>query len=473
MKVLFASYEIYPLAKVGGLADVAGTLPKYLKKLGIDIELVMPFHKAIKVNNIKKAGFKIRSENMGKKYTFDVFETVLPGSDVKVYLLKNDKLIDSDDVYGGSDLALQSMAFCDAVASMTKIIKPDLLHVNDWQSALAPAYIKAFHKGKPFTLLSIHNLGYQGNFPYKYFKLSGLPKSFFTKDGLEENGEISFLKAGILFSDMINTVSATYSKEIQTEEYGWNLAKYLRKRKKNLKGILNGIDYIENDPATDIRIPSNFTADDPNNKAVCKEALQKELGLPVNSKIPMLGLISRLVTQKGLDLIETISDDLFKMNLQLVVLGTGDEHFENFFKEAAVKHPDKVSAKITFNIDLAQKIYAASDYFLMPSMYEPCGLGQMFAMRYGTIPIVRYTGGLKDTVIEYNGRTRTGNGFGFTNYKERALLKAIKRATGFYEKPSWPKLVNNAFNTNCSWDKSAKKYLKLYNLTANDREEAN
>lgn len=473
MKILFASYEIYPLAKVGGLADVAGTLPKYLKNSGVDIELVMPFHKNIRIDNLKKASFKIDTRHMNKKYIFEVFETFLPKSNVKVYLLKNDKLIDSDDIYGGSNLGLQAMAFCDAIATMTEKIRPDLLHVNDWQTALAPVYIKTFYKIRPATLLSIHNLGYQGNFPYEYFKLSGLPGSLFNKDGLEENGEISFLKAGIIFSDMINTVSSTYAKEIQTEEYGWNLAKYLRKRKKRLKGILNGIDYIENNPETDRRIPANFSANNLSNKIICKKALQKELGLPINAAIPILGLVSRLVTQKGLDLIEAISEDLFKMDLQLVILGTGDEHFENFFKKASVKYPDKVAARITFNIELAQKIYAASDFFLMPSMYEPCGLGQMFAMRYGTIPIVRYTGGLKDTVMEYNGRTRKGNGFGFSEYRQGSLLKAIKRATGFYGKPSWPKLVRNAFDTNCSWDKSAKRYLKLYNLTAKAREEAN
>ena len=473
MRVLLASYEVYPLAKVGGLADVAGTLPKYLRRLGVDIQLVMPFHKSLKAEEIASTGFKVHTSHMKVDYVFDVFETLLPGSDIRVFLLKNDALIDSDDVYGGSDLAIQAMAFCDAVACFSETIEPDIIHANDWQTALIPAYMKAFYEESAVaTLLSIHNLGYQGNYPAEYFEISGLPDVFFTENGLAENGELSFLKAGVIFSDAISTVSPNYSKEIQTDEYGWNLASHLRHRKNVLTGILNGIDYEGNNPETDKRLPANYTSKNPANKSICKKDLQKELGLPVREDIPLLGLVSRLVAQKGLDLIEKVSEELFKLNIQLVVLGTGDKHFESLFKEMSVKYPDKLAARLTFDADLAQRIYAGSDFFLMPSMYEPCGLGQMFAMRYGTIPIVRYTGGLKDTVNEYNDLFKRVNGFGFDNYRASSLLKAIKRATGFYGRPSWPKLVENAFSTDCSWDKSAEEYFNLYNLTAK-REEAN
>lgn len=467
MKILFVSYEVYPLAKVGGLADVAGSLPKYLEKEGVRVQIAMPFHKKLKADFIENTGLVITTKHLPEKYSFEIYKTSLPGSSAPVFLFKNDQLIDSEEVYGGTDLALQAIAFSDAVVKFAETLEPDLLHVNDWQPALIPAYIGAFYDGKPKTLLTIHNLGYQGEFDKDYFHKTGLPEKLWEEGKAVKNGAFNFLKTGIVTASAISTVSPTYAKEIQTPEYGAGLDETLRPLKDRLFGILNGIDYSEYNPATDKRIPVNFDINSLEKKRQNKIALQKELGLPITD-VPVIGLISRLVEQKGFDLIEAAAEKILGNDLQFVVLGTGEERYERLFKSLDERFPEKVSANITFNVDLAQKIYAGSDMFLMPSRYEPCGLGQMFAMRYGTIPVVRFTGGLRDTVREFNPETLEGNGFGFEEYNPDELIRAIERAIKIYENNAlWKQLMSNAMNTDCSWDKSAREYIKLYKHVLN------
>ncbi len=471
MRVLFAAYEIFPFAKVGGLADVAGALPKFLDKSDLDIELVMPYHTGIKGEGIRTAGFQVSTTFVEKGYTFDVFEGELPDSKVRVYFLKNEELMDSPDVYGGKNLGLQAMAFCDAVVSLSKRSSYDIVHMNDWQTALVAPYLKAVNDDSPATLFTIHNLGYQGDFSPDYFYMSGLPESFFTYEGVLHYGKFNFLKAGLIYSDILNTVSKAYADEIQTEEYGAGLQEVLKLRSDSFYGVLNGIDYDIYDPSKDPRLPASFSSDAPEGKAQCKKQLQEELGLEP-SDAPVIALISRLVHQKGLDILSDITEKIVELGAQLIILGTGDSHFEEFFKNASFRFPGSVSANILFDAGLAQRIYGGSDMFLMPSLYEPCGLGQMFSMRYGTVPVVRYTGGLKDTVTEFNENTKKGNGFGFTDYNGKALLEAISRAMSTYcRKEYWEMIVKNAMTTDCSWNRSASEYIELYKLSVKKRKE--
>lgn len=464
VKILMVSYEVYPLAKVGGLADVVGSLPEYLVKRGIDVQIVMPYHRIVdkKAEYIEKADLILHTNELKQKYTFEVYRTHLKAGNVPVFLLKNDELIDSDDVYGGHDLGLQALAFSDAVFQLSKSLNPDIVHCNDWQTGMIPVFIKTYSgDAMPRTLLTIHNLGYQGTFDEYYFELSNLPEQYWEKGYLSTGGMLNFLKSGIVFSDFVSTVSPTYADEIKTEEYGMGLNVLLSGLGDRLVGIINGIDYVEYNPETDKRIPANFSLEDLTGKKDCKVSLQKELGLPAR-KSAVVGLISRLVDQKGLDILAEAAEDLLSNDLQLVVLGTGEERYEKLFKELAEKYPEKVSANILFDINLAQKIYAGSDMFLMPSKYEPCGLGQMFAMRYGTVPVVRFTGGLKDTVKEFNSNNGTGNGFGFYAYSSLELKKAVERALITYNSDNWIAVVKNAMKTDCSWENSAGEYEKLY-----------
>lgn len=479
MKVAFVSYEVYPFAKVGGLADVAGALPKALKKLGVDVKIFMPKH-GIVDKNAEKAGVGLEKVASSISVPFiqgggtvDLYRSTLPKSDVEVYFIWNPDYFNFEEVYGAPDLGKQAAFFtCSVFAALKELDwKPDVIHANDWQTGLLPVYLKTNLREDPFfrdvkTLYTIHNLGYQGVFPREYLGVAGLPEYLFNIDALEFYGQINYMKGGLVFSDLINTVSPTYAEEIQTPEYGAKLEGVLRSRSEHLYGVLNGIDYEEYDPATDKRIYANFDVNNVEGKYLNKSKLQEELGLPVDDNIALIGVISRLVDQKGFDLVMEIADYLSILPVQFVLLGTGDPRYESFFAELARRFPEKVSANITFNVELAQKIYAGSDIFLMPSRYEPCGLGQMLSMRYGTIPVVRYTGGLADTVKEYNPEKREGNGFGFYEYRGSELLKALLKAVYYHqkEKDHWRQLVMNAMTTDCSWEKSASEYLKLYEM---------
>ncbi len=476
MRVAVVSLEVYPFAKVGGLADVVGALPKALKRHGVEPIVIMPFHKIVQENarkanvEIKKVVDKVFLPKLKTNEAVSIYKGNLPNSDVPVYFIGNDKYFSAEMVYGGVDEAEQSIFFSNAVFETLKTldIQVDVLHANDWQTGLVPVYLKTVYRYEPFfertaMVYSIHNLGYQGIFDKRYLDFAKLGEWLYSMQYLEFYGNLNFMKGGIVFSDAINTVSPTYAKEIQTEEYGNKLDGVLVSKADVLFGILNGIDYSEYDPSKDPRISHHYSAEDYSNKWKVKEDLQKELGLEVIPDKPIFALISRLVDQKGLDILSEIIDYMLLYDVQFVLLGTGDPKYEKRFKGIASEYPGNTSINITFDVDLAQRIYAGSDFFLMPSLYEPCGLGQMYSMRYGTIPVVRYTGGLADTVKEYDPATGEGNGFGFKEYNSGELLKAITRALFYYrKKEAHERLIKNAMSTDVSWDKSAIEYIKFY-----------
>ncbi len=476
MKIAFVSFEVYPLAKVGGLADVAGSLPKALKKKGVDVSIFMPYHKVVR-ENIKKFNLEVKKVlddfdlGIGTDQKASIYRTNLPETDIPIYLVSNDYYFSSENIYGSPDGGQQAIFFTKAVIDSIKKLNMhfDVIHSNDWQTGLLPVYLKTVYRDDPYfsnlsTVYTIHNLGYQGIFDKSYMDFAKLPEYVFNMDGIEFYGKINFMKGGILFSDIINTVSPTYAEEIKTQEYGEKLEGVLQLRKDVLYGVLNGIDYVENDPETDKRIPYNYSVNSLDGKKKNKASLQKELGLKVGNA-PLIGLVSRLFDQKGLDLVDEIMKYVIaSCDVNFVLLGTGEPKYENAFLNLAKEFPQKVAVKIGFDVNLAQRIYASSDFFLMPSRYEPCGLGQMYSLRYGTIPIVRYTGGLADTVSEFDGKS--GNGFGFKNYDSSYLLKAILKALYYYHQDDYMSmLIKNAMSMDLSWERSALEYIKLYELS--------
>jgi starch synthase len=469
MKILFVSAEVAPYAKVGGLADVAGSLPKALSKLGVDIRIAMPKYKIIEeekfsLKSIVK-NLAIPFKNTKKKV--EILEGSLKG-EIPVYFIKNKEYFERDEIYGATDDIERFTIFCKAVLEMLEKIDfiPDVIHTNDWHTALIPVYLKTLYKDKYKNISSvftIHNLGYQGITEFEYLKIMGIPEEEFTMEKLEFYGKVNLMKGGIVYSDIVTTVSEKYAEEIQTKEYGEGLEGVIHAKKQKLFGIINGIDYEEVNPLTDKRIFVNYDLNTIEKKVENKLYLQKEQNMEINRDIPLIGLISRLASQKGLDLVSEAIEEMMQENLQFVLLGKGDIYYENLFKEISKKYPHKTGINLKFDIELAQKIYAGADMFLMPSRYEPCGLGQMFALRYGTIPIVRKTGGLADTVTDFNEINKQGNGFVFEEYTKEALFSTIKRALRVYQnKSDWKKLIENAFEGDYSWENSARKYLKIY-----------
>jgi len=481
IKVLLVAAELNPLAKVGGLADVIGALPKALLKLGVDVRLVIPKYGIV---DEKKYPLKKVTENVivpfnGVDEKVNIFETPLPGSEVPVYLIDHLKYLGRNGVYfetdaspGGSDQEAKRFTFL-ARSSLTILETlnwyPDIIHCHDWHVGMIPVLVKILAKknGKLKnlkTLLTIHNLEYQGSYKTKtIFKALNISKKDYPTLSKQHKGQINSLQQAILTCDYLNTVSPAYAKEILTSEYGAGLETTLQQRADDLVGILNGIDVERFNPVTDKNIIANYASDDISGKKQCKNDLQKTCNLPIQENIPILGIVSRLADQKGIDLIYEITDDLAKKNMQFILLGTGDPKLEKMISQVAKKYPEKMYAKIEFDATFAQKIYAGSDLFLMPSRFEPCGLGQMIAMRYGTIPIVRATGGLKDTVMDYDEHTDTGDGFVFKHYNNQEFLGAIKRALKLYKnKEKWYKVIKSVMQKDFSWNTSAKKYKKLY-----------
>lgn len=465
MKVLIISPEAAPYAKSGGLGDVIGSLPAALRKNGVDVRVVIPKYKSI-----KKELFA------GCKY-FGSFQTHLSwrkqpagiiqkDGDFTAYFIENDFYFGRDEFYGYDDDNERFAFFCKAAIEMLQFIDffPDVIHLNDWQTGpvclLLKEYFNKFSDYKNIkTLYTIHNLQYQGKFPLDTLQM--LEVSDWCFNNVEFYGSMNFMKAGLVYSDMISTVSETYAKEIKTFQYGYGLDGVMRSREDKLCGILNGIDYDKNNPETDKRIFVNYTIDSIDKKKQNKTELQKQLGLSVKD-VPVISIISRLADQKGLDLVYWIADEMLSRDIQLIVLGTGEKRLEDLFSDLALKYPDKVSANILFDDTLAQRIYASSDMLLMPSLFEPCGLGQMIALRYGTVPIVRKTGGLSDTVTHFDKNTRQGNGFVFENYTSDGLLWAFNEALKVYYSNDWKYVVQNAMKSDYSWDTSAKKYIELY-----------
>lgn len=470
LKVLFVSAEVFPYAKTGGLADVAGSLPVALAKMGHDVRIAMPRYKKITQQLKYTADFPVIMDWRKETCIIREDEMVEDDAKVKVYFTDNYQYFDREYMYCYFDEAERFAFFAKAVLDMLKIIdfKPDIIHCNDWQSGPICALLKEKYKNDEFyskiaMIYTVHNLQYQGNYPGDTIKLFGFDESYFIHEKLEFYGTFSFMKAGLNYADIINTVSETYAKEIQTTEYGERFEGLLKQRTKDLYGIVNGISYKEFNPLTDTKIYKNFDKNSIGNKKINKSGLQKEMGLP-NSGAPLIGLISRLVNQKGLDLISEAMDEILKNDMQFVLLGSGDEYFETLFKNYAKKYPKNIAVFIGFNPILAQKIYAGCDMFLMPSKFEPCGLGQIFSLRYGTIPIVRATGGLADTIVDCE-LSKNGNGFSFKEYSSKELVKTINRAIKFYNtKPKeWEKLVLHALEQDFSWAKSAEKYIDIYN----------
>ena len=472
MKILFVSTEVHPFMKTGGLADVAYALPKALARQGADIRIMMPKYSEI-------------SQDFAAKMTFLCHFTVPVGwrsqycglymlkyDGVTCYFIDNEYYFKRAGCYGYYDDGERFIYFCRAVFEAClrlEDFEPDILHCNDWQTGLIPVLLRDTYDKNPVfahtkTVFTIHNLKYQGVFPPTLLEdMCGLSPMYFTEDKLKYNDGISFMKGGIVFADMVTTVSETYMQEIQSPFYGEGLDGLLREKSYKLAGITNGIDYETCNPMSDPDIAQNYSARSPQRKKINKLDLQAVMHLPEDPDVPVIGLVSRLVKQKGIDLITCVMEDLLKMNLQLVILGSGDKDYQDFFEYYASSYPGKISAYIGFNGTLAAKIYAGADLFLMPSLFEPCGISQMIAMRYGTLPIVRETGGLKDTVQPYNEFTGEGNGFSFSNFNAHEMLGIIRYALNQYENPPvWQKLVQNAMRTKNDWDTRAKEYLKLY-----------
>lgn len=486
LKVLLMSSEVVPFAKTGGLADVAGSLPKALATVGgndnqgNDVRVAMPHYKQIEgarylmdfpvVFGGRVETAIIRESSIEAQYRNE--HRVIP-----VYMVDNHHYFYRDGMYVFDDDAERFAFFCRAVLEMLPRLnwQPDIIHCNDWQCGPVPFYLETKYRRDDFyskiaTVYTIHNLQYQGNFPRDVLKLMEVGDDYFTPERLEFYGMVSYMKMGILYADVISTVSRNYAEEIQRPEMGERMDGLLRKRSTDLYGIVNGINYHEFDPKNDPRIHRNYDRDSIENKKENKFALQKEMGLPVVD-VPVLGLISRLVDQKGLDLIAHIVDKLMLLDIQFVVLGSGDRYYEDMFRQIKERYPQKIGVYIGFNSVLAQRIYAGSDIFLMPSRFEPCGLGQLISMRYGTVPVVRATGGLADTVYDYNPVTGSGNGFVFTEYDGRALYHAITRALEvYYERPEeWKRLMRTCMELDFSWARSAVEYLQLYQEAMNKR----
>lgn len=472
MKVLFVTSEAHPFLKTGGLADVAFALPKALRALGIDVRVIMPKYSDIsecyKNNMVTLKEFNVnlgwRNQYVGLQY--------IEEEDIPFYFIDNEYYFKRKGAYGYDDDGERFCYFSKAVIESIRYMKdfkPHIIHNNDWHTAIIPVLLKEnYSKDELYssiqTILTIHNLRYQGVFSKEFLgDLLPLGEECFVENKLKYYDAISFMKGGIVYSDRVTTVSETYAQEIQTPFYGEGLDGLLKKVSYKLSGIVNGIDYDIYNPKKDKDIYLNYSEESIVNKKKNKEMLQHQLGLPVNKDIPMTGIISRLVDQKGFDLISEVMDDIMNLDLQMVILGTGDNKYEKMFKYYAEKYPTKISCNIYFSNDLSKKIYAGSDLFLMPSLFEPCGIGQLIAMEYGTLPIVRETGGLRDTVISYNEYTGKGNGFSFTNYNAKDMLYTIERAINFYKDRSvFNNIVRNAMRTDNSWNSSAYKYIELY-----------
>lgn len=463
MKILFCSSEIVPFAKTGGLADVAGALPSALEELGLDVAVVMPKYKSI---NADKFGLE--------KLDKDIYSTKI-GKNIPIYFVENEKYFNRDGLYGEKtgdypdNLERFSFFSKRAIELMEQLkFKANIVHCNDWQTSLIPVYLKTLYKDKPFfknmkTILTVHNLAYQGVFKKDEFPKLGLDWKYFTLDTLEFYDQINVLKGGLIFSDLVTTVSDAYSKEIQTKEFGCGLEGLLAKRKDSIFGIINGLDYNIWDPAKDKMIFKTFSPQSLQDKYANKQGLQKECGLDIKSDSPLIGFVGRLAEQKGLDILSGCIEQVAKLDLQMVFLGTGDIKYHQILQDIAKRFPKNISVHLKFDDYLAHKIYAGCDMFLMPSRYEPCGLGQMISLKYAAIPIVFKTGGLADTISDFDPNTVEGNGFVFDCYKSEDLLKEIKLAIYFYkQKETWKNILSRAVKYDFSWGASAKKYLELY-----------
>ena len=475
MKVLLASSEIVPYAKTGGLADVAGALPKALRRIGVEADCIMPLYRTVDRGQFPYAGpgFPIRVP-LGHREEAGTVEEPDGGDGVRAFLIRNDRYFDREFLYGNKDgdyvdNCERFTFFCRGV--MEWILRSgrsyDIIHCNDWQTALIPAYVKTLYAaGAAFrgmgTVFTVHNLGYQGLFWNHDLPMTGLGWDLFTPQRLEFYGKLNLMKAGLVFADILTTVSATYSREIQTPEYGYGLEGVLYERREDLYGVVNGIDDEEWHPATDRWIAANFSADDLRGKAACRRVLLAEFGFPAED-VPVVGLIGRLTAQKGFDLLEQIGEWLTGQRLRMVILGAGERRYEEAMEALGRKYPDRIAIRVAYDNVLAHKIEAGADMYLMPSRYEPCGLNQIYSLKYGTVPIVRETGGLADTVVDDDANPAAGTGFSFRRYEAEDLKDAIARALAAWaDRPRWEAIVRRGMARNFSWEASAREYVGLY-----------
>ena len=469
-KILFVTSEVYPFIKTGGLGDVAYALPKELNRTGYETRVICPLYKDIpqsyKDTMEKVCDFSVpvgwRSQYCGL-YRTELDGTVFYFLDNEFYFLRGGAYGYYDD---GERFAFFNRAVLEAILMMEDF-NPDILHINDWHTGMIPLLMKHFYYGtKAYckTLLTIHNLKFQGIYPKQTLtELLGLDDGYFTEDKVKYYDCISFMKAAIVFSDYVTTVSPTYALEIQNDFFGEGLNGVLSAHNYKLRGVLNGLDYEINDPKNDSKIFANYTWSKPENKVINKTELQKELGLAVDPDMPVIGIVSRMTSQKGFDLVIAMMDEIMQEKVQLVLLGTGDSKYEDVFRYYALRYPERVSANLMFSDELARKIYAASDLFLMPSLFEPCGLGQLIALRYGAVPLVRETGGLKDTITPYDEYKNKGNGFSFTNFNAHDMMNVIRYALKVYrDKDAWRKLMKRGMRSDFSWEIAAKNYMEIY-----------
>jgi starch synthase len=475
MKVAFLASEVIPYAKTGGLADVAGALPKFLAALGADVRVFMPLYREVRKKNlplepvVTGAALDMDGDTLG----YDVLAH--RAGRVTVFFIDRPEYFDRDGLYGTAagdypDNGERFAFFCRAALETMRAtgFAPDIVHGHDWQSALTFAYLRHTYAADAFfgrtrSLFTIHNLAYQGLFDKEVLGRVGLPPSLFNMNDLEFYGQVNALKAGILYASAVTTVSPRYSREIQTPAFGCGLDGLLRARSGVLHGILNGVDYHDWDPSTDRLIPRNFSSADRSGKKACREALAREFGLAAPADLPVAGMVTRLASQKGLDIVCDALDALIGLGLTLVILGTGDQKIQDFLLAAQKKYTGKIGLKIAFDERIAHTIYAGSDIFPIPSRYEPCGLTQMYAMKYGAIPVVRATGGLDDSVQEFDQKTASGNGFKFKEAAPEPLIEAAGHAVAAFKRPdAWRTLVGNAMAADFSWERSAAAYLALY-----------
>jgi len=479
MKILFVSSEGLPYSKTGGLADVVEALPKALSEMDHEVAILLPRYRGNKTTSTIVSSLTIP---LGDSLRFPALAEGQPVDRVRYFFVDDPAYFDRDQLYGDKsgdypDNAERFTELSRAAIEFTKRIwLPDVIHCHDWQSALVPVLLRTQYANDPAVrslpvVFTIHNLGYQGTFPQSVLSKIGLPDSLFTMDGLEFYAKVNFLKGGLVFADYLTTVSRRYAKEIQTPEYGSGLEGVIRSRGDRLVGILNGVDYAVWSPESDTFIAQNYSAHNLEGKKACKKNLLEQFRLPTeNLDRPLIGIVSRFADQKGFDLIAEEAADFMKENLAIVALGTGQPEHENLFKELAAKYPAKVGVKIGYDNALAHKIEAGADMFLMPSRYEPCGLNQIYSLRYGTIPIVRATGGLDDTIQNFDMRTQQGTGFKFEAYTGQALLESVRAALKVFGNSSaWRTLQTNAMARDFSWKASASAYVTLYEAAKRSR----
>ena len=485
VKVLLVSSEVVPFAKTGGLADVSGSLPKALLELGCDVHIIMPLYRCVtdRKFNLEKEAVNIKLPIKDRVHVFDIYSS--KDSGITTYFIRSKQYFSRAYLYGTPDgdyhdNAFRFSFFSKAVLAASKALdfRPDIIHCNDWQTALVPFFLKFSVEDDSFyrqvkTLFTIHNMAYQGLFPRNVMRKIGIPESFFNMDGLEFYGKVNFLKSGILFSDAINTVSRKYAEEIMTPEFGCGLDGLLRVKRDSLYGIPNGVDYSVWSPENDSAIAENYDASSLEKKLECKRDLLKDTSLDADLHAPIIGIVSRLAHQKGIDMLVGAMNEIIAMGVRVVILGGGSERYNRIFKSLIKKYPGRIHICHDFNDELAHKIEAGADMFVMPSRYEPCGLNQMYSIKYGTIPIVRATGGLDDAIVDYDENHAKSNGFKFYPATSEALLGAVKRALEVYrDKNEWIELMKRAMKYDFSWRRSAEKYLSLYRKIISLRREA-